>query len=44
MRLGGVLRLAAMSSYLVTKPHRAALIGLDLLQMEGDISVQLFEE
>ncbi len=33
-----------MSSHLVTKLHHAALIGFDLRQMEGDVSVQLFEE
>ena len=33
-----------MSSHLVTKLHRAALIGLDLRQMEGDVSFQLLEE
>jgi hypothetical protein len=33
-----------MSSHLVTKLHHAALIGLDLRQMEGDIPVELLEE
>ena len=33
-----------MSSHLVTKLHRAALVGFDLRQMEGDVSVELVEE
>jgi hypothetical protein len=33
-----------MSSHLVTKLHHAALIGFDLRQMEGDVSVELLEE
>jgi hypothetical protein len=32
------------SSHLVTKLHHAALIGFDLGQMEGDVSVELVEE
>jgi len=35
---------AAMSLHLVTKLHHAALVGFDLRQMEGDVSVELFEE
>jgi hypothetical protein len=41
---GGVPWLAAISPHLVTKLHRAALVSLDLRQMEGDVSVQLLEE
>src|SRR6266511_686220 len=41
---GGVPWLATMSSHLVTKLHHAALIGFDLRQMEGDVSVELLEE
>src|SRR6266446_3751293 len=41
---GGVPWLATMSSHLVTKLHHAALVGFDLRQMEGDVSVQLLEE
>src|SRR4030095_6952117 len=33
-----------MSSHLVTKIRRAALVGFDLRQMEGDVSVELLEE
>ena len=33
-----------MSAHLVTKRDRAALIGFDLHQMEGDVSVELLEE
>src|SRR2546423_3520472 len=33
-----------MSSHLVTKLHHAALIGFNLRQMEGDVSVELLEE
>jgi hypothetical protein len=33
-----------MSSHLVTKLHRAALVGFDLRQMESDVSVELLEE
>jgi len=33
-----------MSSYLVTKLHHAALVGFDLRQMQGDVSVELLEE
>src|SRR5258705_4307146 len=33
-----------MSSHLVTKLHHAALVGFDLRQMEGDVSVELLEE
>ena len=40
---GGVPWLATMS-HLVTKLHHAALIGFDLRQMEGDVSVELLEE
>ena len=32
------------SSHLVTKLHHAALVGFDLRQMEGDVSVELLEE
>ena len=42
--LGGVPGLATMSSYLVTQPYHAALIGFDLRQMERDVSVELLEE
>ena len=41
--LGGIPRLA-MSPHLVTKPHHAVLIGFDLGQMEGDVSVELLKE
>jgi len=41
---GDVSWLAAMRQHLVTKRHHAALIGFDLRQMEGDISVELLEE
>ena len=33
-----------LSSHLVTKLHHAALVGFDLRQMEGDVSVELLEE
>src|SRR2546428_12098921 len=33
-----------MSSHLVTKLHHTALVGFDLRQMEGDVSVELLEE
>ena len=33
-----------LSSHLVTKLNRAALVGFDLRQMEGDVSVDLLEE
>src|SRR2546426_2241126 len=33
-----------MSSHLVTKRHRAALVGFDLRQMKGDVSVELLEK
>jgi hypothetical protein len=33
-----------MSSHLVTKLHHAALVGFDLRQMEGDVSVEFLEE
>ena len=33
-----------MSPHLVTKLHRAALVGLDLRQMEGDVFVEFLEE
>ena len=36
--------LCCHSSHLVTKRDRAALIGFDLRQVEGDVSVELFEE
>jgi hypothetical protein len=35
---------AAGFPHLVTQRHHAALIPFDLRQMEGDISVELFEE
>src|SRR5437588_255791 len=35
---------ASVSSHLVTKLHRAALVGFDLRQMKGDVSVELREE
>jgi hypothetical protein len=35
---------ALSSSDLVMKLHHAALVGFDLRQMEGDVSVELFEE
>ena len=47
MILGKVLqnRLSRrLSSHLVTKPNRAALVSFDLCQMEGDVSVDLLEE
>ena len=33
-----------LSSHLVTKLNRAALVGFDLRQVEGDVSVELLEE
>ena len=33
-----------LSSHLVTKFHRAALVGFDLRQMEGDVPVERLEE
>jgi hypothetical protein len=33
-----------MSSHLVKKFHRAALVGFNLRQMESDVSVELVEE
>ena len=42
--LGSGPWLAAVFSHLVTKRHRAALVGLDLRQVEGDVSVELLEE
>jgi hypothetical protein len=33
-----------MSSHLGTKLHHAALVGFDLCEMEGDVSVELVEE
>jgi len=33
-----------LSSHLVTKLNRTALVGFDLRQMESDVSVQLLEE
>ena len=42
--LGGAPCLAAISSHLVMKPHHAALVGFDLRQVEGDVSVELLEE
>jgi hypothetical protein len=33
-----------MSSHVVTKLHHAAPVGVDLGQMEGDVSVELLEE
>ena len=33
-----------LSSHLVTKLHHAALVGFDLRQMEGDVSVEFLEE
>jgi len=33
-----------MSSHLVTKLHHTALVGFDLRQMEGDVSVELLKE
>ena len=39
--LGGVV---ATSSHLVTKLHHAALVGFDLREMEGGVSVELLEE
>ncbi|KAF5408822.1 MAG: hypothetical protein Udaeo2_09870 [Candidatus Udaeobacter sp.] len=41
---GGVPWLATRSSHLVTKLDHAALIGFDLREMEGDVSVELLEE
>jgi hypothetical protein len=32
------------SSHLVTKLHYTALVGFDLRQMEGDVSVEILEE
>ena len=34
----------ATSSHLVTQLHHAALVGFDLRQMEGDVSVELLEK
>jgi hypothetical protein len=36
--------LAARYSHLVTKLYHAALVGFDLRQVEGDVSVELLEE
>jgi len=33
-----------MSSHLVTQLNHAALVGLDLGEMEGNVSVELLEE
>src|SRR5215831_13917880 len=33
-----------LSSHLVKKLHHAALVGFDLRQMEGDVSVEFLEE
>src|SRR5688572_19954042 len=33
-----------LSSHLVTKLDHAALVGFDLREMEGDVSVELLEE
>src|SRR2546425_8075357 len=33
-----------MSPHFVTKLHHTALVGFDLRQMEGDVSVELLEE
>ena len=33
-----------LSSHVVTKLHHAALVGFDLRQMEGDVSVESLEE
>src|SRR6516165_10860226 len=33
-----------MSFYFVTKLHHAALVGFDLREMKGDVSVELREE
>ena len=33
-----------MSLHIVTKLHYAALVGFDLRQMEGDVSVEFLEE
>jgi len=41
---GGSSWLATMSSHLITKLHHAALIGFNLRQMEGDVSVEPLEE
>jgi len=41
---GGVPWLATIPSHLITKPYRAALVGFDLRQMKGNVSVQLLEE
>src|SRR5258706_6215539 len=37
-------QLALSLSHLVPKPHHAALVGFDLRQMEGDVSVEPLEE
>jgi hypothetical protein len=42
--LDDVSLLATTASHLVTKRHHAALVGFDLRQMEGDVSVELLEE
>ena len=39
--LGGAPRLAAKSSHLVSKPHHAALVGFDLRQVKGRVSVEV---
>jgi hypothetical protein len=33
-----------MYSHLITKLHHAVLVGFDLRQMEGYISIEVFEE
>src|SRR5262245_14111856 len=43
-RSGSLHGLAAMSFHLVTKFHHAALVGFDLCEMQGNISVELLEE
>lgn len=42
-RLGQTM-IKALFSHFVTKRHHAALIGFDLCQMQGDVSVELVEE
>ena len=44
---GGIQNFACLrrhSSHLVMKRDRAALVGFDLRQVEGDVSVELLEE
>jgi len=42
--LGSGPWLGVISPHLVTKRHRAALVGFDLRQMQRDVSVECFKE